>query len=80
MVSSGSPTLDNTLCEICGEKSDMDFNYMVPSGYSFEPEVSDNPHIFQADICLECFGKAASDSKVVVLVARKRKEGMANGS
>jgi len=63
-------------CEMCGENdSEMDFNYALPFPHTFTSEVSDNPNLFSADICLDCYGSVLSDAHIVIAVANKRKEG-----
>jgi len=62
-------------CEMCGENdSEMDFNYALPFPHTFTPEVSDNPNLFSADICLDCYGSVLSDAHIVIAVINKRKE------
>ncbi len=62
-------------CEMCLENDfEMDFNYALPVGHSFTREVSDNPHLFSAKICFDCFGSVSDDVEIVVAIGVKRKE------
>ena len=61
-------------CEMCLENDfEMEFNYALPAPHEFTKEVSDNPHLFSAKICFECFGSVNSDAEIVVAVGVKRK-------
>jgi len=61
-------------CELCGKDDELiDFHYMLPMGVSFESDVSDDPQIFRATVCLNCMAACPSDAHVVIAVAKKRK-------
>jgi len=61
-------------CEMCLENDfEMDFKYVLPAPHKFAKGVSDNPHIFSAMICFDCFGSVNSDAEIVVAVGVKRK-------
>lgn len=65
----------NSCCEMCLENDfEMDFNYVLPLPHEFTSEVSDNPNLFSAKICMDCFGSVISDAEIVIAVANKRKE------
>lgn len=67
--------MSDNKCEMCLENdSKMDFNYALPAPHKFTRDVSDNPHIFSAKICFECFGSVNRDAEIVVAVANNRKE------
>ncbi len=64
-------------CEMCLENdSEMDFNYALPLPHKFTPEVSDNPNLFSAKICLDCFGSVISDVEIVVVIGSKRRRNL----
>ena len=60
-------------CEICNKnEANMDFNCAPPPGVSWSAKVSDNPRMFTAMVCLDCFGREIDDMHVVVAVVKSR--------
>lgn len=52
-------------CDICNEAGEMEFNILGQRG------------MLTAVICLACFGLAGSDHEIAYIIARKRKECLA---
>ena len=69
--------MSDSVCELCGNESEIGFNYALPGGVEFEPSISESPTLFQAMVCFECMSSVASDGELVLKIARKRKAALA---
>lgn len=55
----------NELCELCGNRSEMDFNAIISGG--------DKSYFLQdAKICFDCYGDAPSDYVLAIKIIKHR--------
>jgi len=60
--------MDEILCELCGEKSDVDFNCLL-----YVPEHrGGGTTLVQANICLDCLSRYSNDYIVAIAILRQR--------